>query len=376
MVVLVLLINFSSGNAKGFQFKASPASDLQGLFNEQQKGWLGADISTSIHFQDDKFLWLFGDTLVGKMVHQKGVWHRDIKQMPRNSIGIMTVDQNKLKRMEHYWRYNNTFPQHGGYFSPENSSHFFWPTSGIIIDSQLFVFAYDVYDTGNGMWGFAFNGTVCIHVADTTKDPNYWTYHLYQVPNTNNYFNLVSAIVLDTGVDDEDDPYVFIVGQSSGVNHTNSASLLARISVSLLKSFNWKAIEYWGMSSSGAEWMPYYDGIQLIPILDGKAPSECTVQYHDYLKQWYSILLDAFTTNIQISMAPNITGPWTPVQTIYNIPAPWNQSPIFCYATKSHPELQRSKNEIIFSFMSNTNWDSLPNELEVYVPQMIRVTIQ
>jgi hypothetical protein len=60
----------------------------------------------------------------------------------------------------------------------------------------------------------------------------------------------------------------------------------------------------------------------------------------------------------------------------YQIPAPWGQSPYYAYAIKSHPEFQKQDNEIIFTFMSNSmDLEDVIEQADVYVPQVIRVTI-
>jgi hypothetical protein len=60
---------------------------------------------------------------------------------------------------------------------------------------------------------------------------------------------------------------------------------------------------------------------------------------------------------------------------VYEIPAPWNALPVYCYAVKSHPEFEQTDNEIVFTFMSNAGLRDLVKMTDVYIPQVIRVTI-
>jgi len=74
-------------------------------------------------------------------------------------------------------------------------------------------------------------------------------------------------------------------------------------------------------------------------------------------------------------------GPWTDREPIFQIPE-WNPK-IWCYASKSHPELvppseQQSGASIIFSY--NCNYNGTPEEFQdtitpIYVPQFVHTKI-
>ena len=65
-----------------------------------------------------------------------------------------------------------------------------------------------------------------------------------------------------------------------------------------------------------------------------------------------------------------------PAQDVYAIPAEMLAGGAFCYAGKAHPELERSAEEIVFSFMCNTpTIAALENRTDIYVPQLVRTRI-
>jgi len=291
-------------------------------------------------------------------------YQRDIKIMPRNSIGFMTVRNGiPISEMKFYWRFDNKYPEHGGYFTPTNTSHFLWPIHGIMIQNSLFSFSWDVYDTGGGQFGFAFNGTTVTVVLDTSVDPAKWQYSLFHIPHTDNDLNFASASILEGN-------YLYLLGQRK------QDAVLARISTQDLLNYSFDKMEYYQVCDNKNCW-DLWPGSSALASLFTNGPSETTIQYHPYLQSWFLLTFDYFgDTIVRIKMAKELTGPWSDSQEIYKIPPPWNQSPIFCYAIKSHPEFMKNQNEIIFSFMSNLPVSDLPYQIESYIPQIIRTTIK
>jgi hypothetical protein len=91
------------------------------------------------------------------------------------------------------------------------------------------------------------------------------------------------------------------------------------------------------------------------------------------------VQVDWLSTQVVLSFAANITGPWESVP-IYKIPPPYNDPDLFiCYAGKSHPELARGPEELVVTYMTNT-WGDLQPLFEkgakgLYTPKLLRVTL-
>ena len=126
--------------------------------------------------------------------------------------------------------------------------------------------------------------------------------------------------------------------------------------------------------NKGKQWSKFVTIDRLETIFD-KGPSESSLFYHNFMKKYYFIIINPYTDYIALRLADQLTGPWTEEIHIYQIPYPWNKSPVFAYAGKSHPELQQSENEIIVTFMSNAGLKDIETMTQVYIPQAIRVTI-
>jgi len=288
---------------------------------------------------------------------------RNISIMPRNSVGLLNMSTNGdfQSTISFFWHFDTQNTQHGGFFSPTNQTTWFWPTAGIVVEDNLFVLAYEVYMLGNGQWGFAFIGTSIIHVTSSLEDdPFTWQYYATHIPTTENQLNYATAIT-------KSGHYVYLVG-----NYNNQNTILSRIRDNALLKDELDLMEYYLNDGS---WGPFSSADQLFTLFS-PAQSEATINFNTYMNLYYMIILDPFSTKVNIRTAPQITGPWTDEQLIYEIPAPWSDPEVFCYATKAHPEFQQENNEILFTFMSNTKWELLTNMTSVYIPQMIRVTIQ
>jgi hypothetical protein len=91
---------------------------------------------------NDKFLWIFQDTLVGSL---KPDGSRGSHCMPHNSIGVMTKSHNSANgsqangwSFEHYTRGEcspasaNVSNPHNGFFAPANRSRWFWTENGLV----------------------------------------------------------------------------------------------------------------------------------------------------------------------------------------------------------------------------------------------------
>lgn len=134
--------------------------------------------------------------------------------------------------LQYFWKYDEAHPIHGGFFSPPNVTHFLWPIAGITAQNQLFVFAFNVYNTGTGQFGiinndnrksadlstdFAFNGTTLVHVPDPQQQPQQWTYTTHYMPHTNNDLTWIA-------VTQPVDGYLYLLGSAS-----NHGAVLSRI---------------------------------------------------------------------------------------------------------------------------------------------------
>ena len=70
------------------------------LFDNQPEGWIGSDVCHSIDLKNNRILFLFGDTIIGKT--HKNERSKDFK-MINNAIGLMNSSRKEPKKMDFFW---------------------------------------------------------------------------------------------------------------------------------------------------------------------------------------------------------------------------------------------------------------------------------
>jgi len=156
---------------------------------------------------------------------------------------------------------------------------------------------------------------------------------------------------------DSSDEHVYVMGHAGdGKTPPNqlSPTVLARTKYSCLLGGEWESsAEYW---SAPGTWKAKPDA--LMPI--GLPSWETTCEWSGELGLWYSFNIPAFSTEVYLYTAEEITGDWCNVK-VFDIPAPFTSAPWISYAAKPHQELGRlgvsgdteGKAELVFSFVSN-----------------------
>jgi hypothetical protein len=360
----VLLLSSIYSASTAFTYSSTPALDLQPLFDISQP-WLGADVATSIHLcgrDNSTYLWLHGDTLVGTFSNG----NRNIQSMPRNSVAIFNVND---KTYNHFIKPADPGnPAHRGFWSPQNISQWYWPTSGACVNGSMTVLSMKIEPGPPGLFPFievGYDAIILGPVSNLDDDPMKWP-----TPQTISILNQNSSFVLGNAVGvDENMQMVYLLGS---MGEKNSA-YIARIPFTDWNNQNWTALEYYSALNIWEMWRD-----SLIPqTLFENCPSETTLFYQPLLSSWYIVIANTFLSDsVGILTAPTITGPWTQTMIpLYTISSDLLQGS-FCYAGKSHPELAKNSSEIIFSFVCNTpTIPELINRTDVYVPRLIRTVI-
>lgn len=193
-----LAVSLLVPSAVAFNFLSSPAVDLQPLFNINAP-WLGADIATSICFPPEPTcVWLHGDTLVGTM--DNGV--RDPMSMPRNSVALLNASAGvPTSAYKHFIRSHDGDPQHWGFFSPPNTTQWYWPIAGVQLDGDLYVIADRMAPGSGGLFNFVTEGVDVLFVAQPSlSDALLWSAPVIStIPGTNNTFNIGHAAAVSEG---------------------------------------------------------------------------------------------------------------------------------------------------------------------------------
>ncbi len=358
LLCIFVIFNFVNIFASHFYLtKADELSELQSLIDPEMTSnsliWLGGDAATSVKVTPERYIWIFGDTLIGKSIDYK----RDYSIFIHNSIGVSEKQQDKFGKIIKY--YNKGNDEIKEIFPSVNKAEFYWPIVGIFLDDYLMISANII--TTENTEVFEIMGSTFFLVENPVNPPSEWNYK-------SDYLLKSDEIVWGTAFARENDD-LYIFGQKG--SGYDSSNVLSKIKISEAEKGNWKNMEFIGK----LEGLP--------------GASEMTVQYSDFFK-WYCLQIPPLTYDVHLYVCDSINGKWEDKGIVYKIPEPWssektsNGDPIFItYAVKSHPELTKNSNQIVLTYNINLDpfvkgltdklSDYMMNEKykDLYIPQFV-----
>src|SRR5262245_15330477 len=235
--------------------------------------WLGGDVASSAPLSADRYVWIFGDTLLGRArrdcprgVHYCGRLLDDDpdRAMIANSVAIMHVDSDgQAGALEPYWRTVGGRP--APIFEAATPDEFLWPLAVARTGQPLLVTA-SVHSRVTGLFSL---GSVLLRVENPDELPSRWRYTRYVLPNTiraaqgRTQLSWATALVpLGT--------HVYLVGERDvGLG---SQTVLARFDVVDVAASSWQpALEYLTGKGRDLAWRRTFDEARLyrIPGLPG-----------------------------------------------------------------------------------------------------------
>ena len=346
---------------------------LQSLINPKRQTnevtWLGGDAATSVETSQDRYIWLFGDTLLGKA--EGGSRH--FTKFIHNSVGVMEREQGgNFGRIHKYYSRNDSSVK--AIFPTENEQTYYWPLVGAELEAKLLVAASKVSSTGSD--GFEILGTTFFLIENPGDKPSKWNY-------SQKFFKKEDGITWGIAVFTKG-KWLFILGEmGQGLSARTS---LARIKVRMAERGKWNKLAYF--TKDGWE-----NNSDPKPITGLPGTSETTIKYNSFLG-WYCVQIPAFSYDVHLYTAEQLTGPWRDRGSIYSIPEPWSNEKtdngkhaFIAYAAKVHPELATQKNEIVLTYNVNLNpfIKDLSNKLNsyiekpryegLYVPQFVSIEL-
>ena len=373
IIILCFILAFSPAYADN-QFeikKTTEPESLQKLIKplpgDNGKVWLGGDSATSIKISEDRYVWLFGDTILGKVNRGK----RDYSVFIHNTVGIARKNETgQFERIvKHYEKGESGIEP---IFESGQDKVFYWPLVGKKLGSDLLIGASKVTTANNS--GFKILGTTLFLVGNPGARPERWQYSKEFLEKENEVV-WGSAFVKQNG-------WLYVFGRrGSGLG---ARSVLARISLKEARDENWEQRKVYSSGSWVKEGKP--SDLSGLP-----GTSETTVQYSDFFG-WYCLQIPPLGYDVHLYTAEQLTGSWQDRGIVYNVPKPWSSEKtdegkhvFISYAAKSHPELTREPGEIVFTYNVNLSpyVKGLSGKLNkyigqkkyegLYVPQFVRL---
>jgi hypothetical protein len=323
-------------------------------------GWQGGDAAYSVPLPDGRDVWIFGDTLFGSDRLVEGQTPR----MVHNSLGISTC-KNGQWHLDYFVK-SDAAGKAASYFAPSDPSHWYWALDGFYANGDLWVMLLCIRHPSRSVpaaMDFETCGSDLAQVTHLDQDPQLWHITMHPlVPDGVKAYPSATAVVHDGYV------YLFALYESG------TRPLLAT-RISLAKLSNPSAnLEF--LASDGS-WKPGFDPASAKEVMT-RGSTELSIRYHRETKKWLAVMVDPawFSDKVVLSMASDLTGPWSEPRVIYQMPemqaGSGKNKNIFCYAAKEHPELEIGS-DLLFTYVCNSlDAPELMSRKDIYYPKVIR----
>ena len=311
---------------------------------------MGGDGAYSCKIDDNRVLWLFGDSLIAKDATRS----RDASWFIRNSAAIQTGLDPSRAFMAFFWGPKDGHP---GSFVPEQSDRWFWPGACVRVGKGALIFGQWLREEGTGQWGFGAEGSASFFIPDTRGDPPDWQLQDAHITDFD------ADAIFGTAAFATND-YVFVYG-TKGTTHDY---MLARYT----RSDADRGDLTHGTFFQNGRWVPGSD-------LDGSPAAiftlgapESSVHWDADRGQFAMVQSEGFgATTLAIRFAPEPEGPWSTPVSFYRPPESYDEN-AFVYAGKAHSEI--AGGGLAVSYVpSRFEDDPRPSPADFYYPHFVRV---
>jgi len=338
---------------------------LDKLFAPQAQGYLGADVAHSIPLDDERVLWLFGDTLIGSFVNDR----RSVDIMPRNSAALVTMKGNVPEAIEWLGKRDADF-----FVLPErDESCWFWPGTGFVLDGCLCILGYDVVESSGPCESLSFrvSGTHMYRIADFKGPPEDWK--IESIPFTSesptrSFF--CSAYQVGAH-------HLHLLGfqHDADASVRRISAVMARIAIDEISKPQPSAkMEILSGSKDAPQWAP---GDAAPVAIYRPGVSECSLYHDEPRGRFLATTYDTRDGVMRITSARAIEGPWCEPVTIFRIPEFRGPNIHHAYTMRMHPHLAASRDEMVFSYVVNgKTLEQILDETDVYYPRFLRADLR
>jgi hypothetical protein len=338
------------------RFAVEPQPRYEALF-ERVSGWTGGDGAYSTALGSDRFLWLFGDTLVGVVKDGRHVNNHLIN----NSIAIQTGKEPQTASMDFAYQISSE-GRPEPFVKPEDGIGFFWPYHAIRTPDGLYLFLLQVERTDNSQaFDFRPVSTWLGHVGNPEEPPHRWIIFQRKIPWGNEQRQF-GSFVLTKG------EYCYIYGTvAERLPGPESRHLiLARAPIGRLGDFS-----AWRFFAEG-EWVAEVD--RAGRICENVA-SELSVSFQPVLNRYVLVYAEnGISENIVIRISSTLHGPWSSPGRVYRCPEAQRDPRIYCYAAKGHPEIAFAPEELIITYLaSSSDLKLILSDSNLYRPRFLRI---
>lgn len=355
--MIMIMITFSVFSCSGYQEKTSDAlkayKDM--VFTEHLRcteGWIAGDGAFSIPVDEDRSLWLFGDSYMDSYDMVSGTV--PCLFQARNAAMLMNISNPAEKITLRNPDHDRTLFTYG-----HDRNYWFWPSSGFTSRDTIYIFQSRIRATGDGgIWGFA--GVDTNYVAKIPVDDlSVITYSILPGRDSINF----GLSFIDKG------RFTYVYGIKS--NGFGNDLFAARFRKGDIYS-PWSYFDGQGWSSDISRIKKIY--------------SEFTASFWVCrIGQKYVLLTTEFSVNcdqgknVYSCTADSPSGPFNDKRSIWQVDDTLNGHYPFFYAVAAHPEFDNDRRELLVTYSINGYGECLETcingrmDPDVYRPKAVRV---
>lgn len=361
-MIPLLLLTLAAPPAAPVVTSAEPDAALTARFRGTD-GWVGGDGAFSVALPNDRALWLFSDTWVGKVRDGK---RKDVA-LVNNTVGVQTGRGADAKLAFHIQKDAKGKPT--ALFAPPDGKGWFWLFAGHSAGDRLHVFL-PRFEKAAGPAAFGFKsvdvwlGTV----SNPTAAPEAWTVAHTKVPFAEyaekRKFMFGSSVHVSG-----DHAYVYGYDEAPAKPFPTRKLLTARVPKDKLADF-----DSWRFLTDTGEWSADPKAARGVA---GNLGTEFSVSYVPSLKRYALVTTEhGLSDRIVARFAPSPEGPWSDAVLLYTCPEMKKQKGVFTYAGKAHPHLA-GDGELVISYATNAfELGPVINNAELYWPNFVRVKLK
>ena len=328
-------------------------------------GWLGGDGDISLPLGKSKSLWIFSDSYVGA----RDQTSRQGSRIISNTVAITTCEPGQQSTIRYFWR--DQYTDHPRpIFESHTDRYRFWPADAFMCNNNLYVVMYKVGPkpgaSPDDIFDFTLIGMTLAKIHDPqARPPDEWMIKL--IPWSHVFDpNIWNGNLVKEG------KYLYTFYRTE-----NQTTYLLRLPLDKVESPEGH-IEYF---TKDMTWKIGLRGDDAKTLFRGRPGS--TVRYHPDLRQWIMICGPGFLNNkIRIRTAPELTGPWSEEQLIYECPeatpgsAQYEKSN-FCYIGREHIQFYNEQSHtLVITYDCNSTFSKAIANMEIYFPRVLLIPLK
>ncbi|MFC1724605.1 DUF4185 domain-containing protein [candidate division KSB1 bacterium] len=203
-----------------------------------------------------------------------------------------------------------------------------------------------------------------IHVNNPLDDPDFWKWNITEMP----YFHKLSeGREISFGTPQFiKSGYIYIYGADWNPVPRERFMILTRVPEDKITDFDAWEFFYrgrWQKESTKAGRLFDHFG------------AEYSISYQPFLQKYVTVYTEnGLSDKIILRTAAKPEGPWSDPVVVYKTPEVTWDKEYFCYAAKGHPELSKSSNDLLVSYVCNAfDFFKMAADTKIYKPKFIRI---